>query len=254
MDNSRTNVKVAAAAEVGWEDGKIVGTPVPLSPVGIEKLLGQGLSNKDEFLSTVTDYPPYTELWKVQRGDQPVRHYLVELATEAPQMHAVEAVTTTASGVEEGFNSELSGGLGGDEWRSPSLTEDEQLVGIDVSGGDWIDSITVHIRSNASDTVTSQTFGGNGGEHLLSFGVPETGRLIRVSGTYGWYVNSLDFVVSDPQSGETNTYSAHGQDVGPETFEYEAPDGSEIAELWGRSGWYLDAIGVNYRPVNHPQP
>jgi hypothetical protein len=254
MDNSRTNVKLAAAAEVGWEDGKIVGTPVPLSPVGIEKLLGQGLSNKDEFVSTVTDYPPYTELWQVQRGDQPVRHYLVELAAEAPQMQAVEAVTTTDSGFEEWFNSELSGGLGGTEWHSPSLTQDEQLVGIDVSGGDWIDAITVHTRSTANDTVTSQTYGGNGGGHLLSFGVPETGRLVRVSGTYGWYINSLDFVVADPQSGETNTYSAHGHDVGPETFEYEAPDGSEIAALWGRAAVYLDAIGVNYRPVNHPQP
>ena len=135
MDNSRTNVKLAAAAEVGWEDGKIVGTPVPLSPVGIEKLLGQGLSNKDEFVSTVTDYPPYTELWQVQRGDQPVRHYLVELAAEAPQMQAVEAVTTTDSGFEEWFNSELSGGLGGAEWHSPSLTQDEQLVGLTEQAG-----------------------------------------------------------------------------------------------------------------------
>jgi hypothetical protein len=253
MDNSRTNVKVAAAAEVGWEDGKIVGTPVPLSPVGIEKLLGQGLSNKDEFVSKVTDSPPYTELWKVQRGDQPVRHYLVELATEALQMQGVEATTTTESGFEEWFNSELSGGLGGAEWHSPSLTQDEQLVGIDVTGGAWIDAITVHTRVKANDTVTSHTFGGNGGERLLSFGLPETGRLVRVSGTNGWYINSLDFVVSDLKSGEIIRYSAHGHDVGPETFDYEAPDGSEIAALWGRAGWYLDAIGVNYRPFNHPQ-
>jgi hypothetical protein len=253
MDNSRTNVKVAAAAEVGWEDGKIVGTPVPLSPVGIEKLLGEELSNKDEFVGTVTDYPPYTELWKVQRGDQPERHYLVELATEALQMQSVEAMTTTESGFEEWFDSELSGGLGGAEWHSPHVTQDEQLVGIDVSGGDWIDAITVHTRSKADDSVTSHTFGGVGGGPLLSFGVPETGRLVRVSGTYGWYVNSLDFDVYDVTSGEMIRYSAHGQDVGPESFDYEAPDGSEIAALWGRSGWYLDAIGVNYRSVNDPQ-
>jgi hypothetical protein len=253
MDSSRTNVKVAAAAEVGWEDGKIVGTPVHLSPVGIEKLLGQGLSNKDEFVSTVTDYPPYTELWKVQRGDQPVRHYLVELAPEALQMQRVEATTTTESGFEEWSSSGLSGGLGGDEWHSLSLAQDEQLVGIDVRGGDWIDSITVHTRSTSSDTVTSHTFGGNGGGHLLSFGLPQTGRLVRVSGTYGWYVNSLDFDVSDVKSGEVIRYSAHGDDVGPESFDHAAPDGSEIAALWGRSGWYLDAIGVNYRSVNHPQ-
>jgi hypothetical protein len=166
-------------------------------------------------------------------------------------MQGGEALTATEPGNEEWFNSEPAGGLGGDEWHSPSLTEDEQLVGIDIQGGAWIDAITVHTRSKSSDTVTSHTFGGIGGGHLLSFGLPESGRLVRVSGTYGWYINSLDFDVSDVKSGETIRYSAHGRDVGPESFDYEAPDGSEIAALWGRSGWYLDAIGVNYRPANH---
>jgi hypothetical protein len=86
---------------------------------------------------------------------------------------------------------------------------------------------------------------------LLSFSLLETGRLVRVSGTYGLYVNSLVFVVHE--AGQDIPFSAHGHDVGPVTFDYQAPHNSEIAALWGRSGWYLDATGVNYRPVNHPQ-
>jgi hypothetical protein len=31
------------------------------------------------------------------------------------------------------------------------LTQDEQLVGIDVWGGAWIDSIAFHTRSKATD-------------------------------------------------------------------------------------------------------
>jgi hypothetical protein len=161
-------------------------------------------------------------------------------------------MTTTESGFEW-FNSGPSGGFGGDEWHCPHVTQHERIVGIDVSGDAWINSITLHIHIQSSDTVTSRTFGGDGGSRLLSFDLPESGRLVRISGTYGWYVNSLDFVVYDVRSGQKIRYSAHGHDVAPASFDYEAPDGIAIAALWGRAATYLDTIGVNYRPDTHPQ-
>jgi hypothetical protein len=82
MENERSNVKVVSAAEIGWEDGKIVGNPAPLTQDGIDKLLGKELANRDVFVNNVTGYPPYTELWRAQTGEQPERYYLVEIAAE----------------------------------------------------------------------------------------------------------------------------------------------------------------------------
>ena len=82
------------------------------------------------------------------------------------------------------------------------------------------------------------TFVLNPGEHLTAI----DGTIGNLPDDGGPYVVSIRFVVS---TGNTVRQSAIlGADHGTSGFQYTAPPNASIVGFFGRSGKYLDAIGV----------
>lgn len=133
-----------------------------------------------------------------------------------------------------------SGGAGGAEWneqaRLPSI--ENHVAQIIVMAGDFIDGISfVNTYPNRSGLWQSYWHGGTGG-NVYPFEIPKGERLVAITGTYGEFVNQIQFITS---SGKSSIM--YGGTKGPVKYYYRAAPGCEIIGFHGRSGQYLDAIG-----------
>jgi hypothetical protein len=94
--------------------------------------------------------------------------------------------------------------------------------------------------------VTLGHHGGFGGvRHVLNLANGE--HMIRINGHYGNVVTQINILTDGGQT----LSGGGGGDAG--IFEYQAPPGIEIAGFFGRSGNFVDAIGVVLRTIpTHP--
>lgn len=128
------------------------------------------------------------------------------------------------------------GGQGGNAF-SDDLTETQALVSIIVRHGTYVDAIQASWELVDGTTRQGTQHGGNGG-------TPETIELqsgeyiTRVAGRSGTYVDQLTF-----QTNLGNSYGPYGGNGGA-TF--EIPRLPQVGGFFGRSGSYLDAVGVFY--------
>ncbi|WDD92877.1 DUF1929 domain-containing protein [Burkholderia sp. FERM BP-3421] len=116
------------------------------------------------------------------------------------------------------------------------------LVGVNLRGGYWLDSIQGVTSSGALPA-----HGGNGG-NAASFRLPAGQYLVRIYGraTPGKTIGQITFVSNTGQ-----TYGPYGSNLGPGTsvpFDYTVPAGRKIYGFAGASDTYLNAIGVIYGP------
>ena len=130
-----------------------------------------------------------------------------------------------------------AGGTGG------YLFDDGPAIGriadVLIRSGAYIDSILV-IEENP--TTIHPQHGGDGG-HLDIFTLASDEYITEVSGRYGRYVDSLTIQTNKGQIGHW------GGSGGVQDFDFQAPSGYAIVGFWGRSGAYVDAIGVIVAPV-----
>jgi len=107
---------------------------------------------------------------------------------------------------------------------------------IEIRSAGLIDSI--QIIYNVNGTIKKgEKHGGNGGS-LHRFELIEGEYIVGISGRYGGKIDSLIIHTnkrSSPRYGGKSGYSEYA---------YFAPPCAEIIGFVGRSGWYLDAIGV----------
>ena len=82
---------------------------------------------------------------------------------------------------------------------------------------------------------------GNGGEEKLDINREE--HIVHISGTYGRFVNSI--TIKTNQNREVSA----GEGGGQGEYTYEAPEGFEIVGFHGRSGEFVDAMGVVMRKI-----
>jgi len=89
--------------------------------------------------------------------------------------------------------------------------------------------------------------GGSDGDDQKRFNLQNGETITSLSGTYGRekrpYVNSLKITTS-----LNRCYGPWGTEPGPAKFIYNIPPGTRLAGLFGRSGDYVDAFGVIFRP------
>ena len=106
-------------------------------------------------------------------------------------------------------------------------------VEVHVRAGDFIDAIEVIYSGGARST----RHGGLGGDlHIFRLGPDE--YITDVGGKYAQFVNSL-FIKTN--KGRVQQWGGSG---GNAQFSFSAPRGMSFNGFWGRSGVYLDAIGV----------
>jgi len=139
------------------------------------------------------------------------------------------------------FFSGPSGGYGGNYFKDPVSIEYQNLIEIRVRSGAYIDSIqTVYNDRMGQGRYVKSQNGGNGGQ-LSVFKLQPGEYITRISGKYGAFVDSLTVYTS---KGRQKRWGGTG---GNAHYNYVAPPGTKIHGFFGRSGKFVDAIGVIYK-------
>jgi len=132
-----------------------------------------------------------------------------------------------------------SGGKGGSVFVD-SVIGGQKIAEVRIRSGTRIDSIQVVYRDAripGSGLSARPKHGGNGGS-LAVFELSPDEHIVSIGGKYGDCIDSLWIRTS---KGRFQRWGGNGGSV---DFHYAAPDGWMISSFWGRSGTYLDSIGV----------
>jgi len=161
------------------------------------------------------------------------------LATR-PAMGDEAAAAPAAPQFQQGFQLGPSGGRGGGPFSDPWT--DYAISRVVVRHGVLVDSLQIQ-----ADPTALGVHGGNGGRSAV-FQLDRDEWLTEVSGVCGphdgdgFYVTAVYFGTSNGRYSD-----AYGRGGGDWGFTYRVPDGYEIAGFWGRSGIWVDALGVMVR-------
>jgi hypothetical protein len=151
-------------------------------------------------------------------------------------------ITTSMVGPRVGHAQPVgpSGGGGGGPFADPF--DSFRVVRVTIRSGAFVDAVQMtHERVDGS-LVTFPFHGGvGGGEQTLDLFAGE--HIIRIDGRFGQFVDSINI-----HTDRGRTLSGGG-DGGVMGYEYNAPPGFEIEGFIGRSGIFIDAIGVILRRI-----
>jgi hypothetical protein len=120
---------------------------------------------------------------------------------------------------------------------------DVRVMAIAVRAGDFIDAIGTVYRRRGRDPYATPLHGGNGGDAEV-FELGDDERVIAISGGSGRFVEWLQ-IHTNRRSSRVFGKPGDGRD-----FRIEVPEGQVAIGFSGRSGKYLDAIGLVLRPMN----
>ena len=129
-----------------------------------------------------------------------------------------------------------SGGTGG-SYYADNETEGLHVVEVRVWHGKYIDAIQFVYGNKQGGQIEGKKHGGNGGG-LSTFKLQPGETIAKISGKHGSLVDSMQLLTSN---GREQQWGGPGGTV---RYTYSAPPGSSIFGLFGRSGTYIDALGV----------
>ena len=109
--------------------------------------------------------------------------------------------------------------------------------GVQVSSGSFVYSLQMVLQLPGGQITYMDKHGGDGG-NAATFSLRDGEYINAISGSYGQYVDSIRFHTNLRVS---PTYGGNGGDA---DYYYAAPPGWQIVGLYGRSGAYIDAVGV----------
>ena len=129
-----------------------------------------------------------------------------------------------------------SGGRGGN-YYSDAQTGGRQLIEVRIRSGAFIDAIQTVYVDAIGQKYESKRYGGGGG-NLDVFKLQPGEYITRISGKYGSFVDSL---LIQTNKGRAKGWGGTG---GSANYTYTAPPGSSIHGFFGRSGRFIDSVGV----------
>lgn len=136
----------------------------------------------------------------------------------------------------------IAGGRGGNQFADTRASSDARILEIQVCAGDRVDSVQVVYQLPDGRAVSGQRHGGSGGStHVFRLDSDE--YVTAISGRYGDTVDSMTI--------QTNKRSSprFGGSGGSKDYRLEIPYGNQAVGFLGRSGQYLDAVGLLYAPL-----
>jgi hypothetical protein len=144
------------------------------------------------------------------------------------------------------------GGHGGNEFDDATIANMDQLeigeITIRADSGRFINSIEILYRNpHTGELVPSDHHGGPGGTENPPIVLNPGEYIVEISGRETQFVDSLTL-----QTNQGRTFGRFGGLGG--TNDYDAPSrqemnaGNEVFAFFGRSGEFLDAIGIHTRP------
>ncbi|XP_060194373.1 agglutinin-like isoform X2 [Lycium barbarum] len=140
------------------------------------------------------------------------------------------------------------GGTGGSQWNYKFKSPIKEIL---IGHGVIVDSIMFR-AVNEKGTIDSPRFGGSGGrkDKVIIEAAPLE-YLTGIKGTFGNYgghlvIRSLNFITN------AKKYGPFGTESGGNPFSLVMKEGGAIVGFHGRSGLYLDAIGVYLQKLTPP--
>ncbi|XP_075090066.1 putative late blight resistance protein homolog R1B-23 isoform X1 [Nicotiana tabacum] len=141
------------------------------------------------------------------------------------------------------------GGTGGSEWNYMLKSPIKEIL---IAHGDVIDSIMFKTIIEQGTTIDSPKFGGDGGQRdKVVIEATPLEYLTGIKGTFGRFydhsvIKSLCFITN------AKNYGPFGCEAGGTPFSLVMKEGVAIVGFHGRSGLYLDAIGVYLQKLAPP--
>jgi hypothetical protein len=135
------------------------------------------------------------------------------------------------------------GGPGGTSFSDEGLVIPyERVSGVLIRSGAYLDQIALIVTGFEGTPQPLPRHGGNGGvETRIDFGPDE--YILGISGRY----DSTGFIHSIAITTNQQTYGPYGDAQGSGEYNFQVPAANEVAGFVGRSGAYVDALGVVYR-------
>lgn len=143
-----------------------------------------------------------------------------------------------------------TGGLGGHEFVDYSIPTGGRLKAIHVFASEYIDAIQFECIDSTGNQVMLPKIGGWGGTEEV-FVLDDDEYLVAISGMCDWYIDTIQFHTNKRASQTFGGTHAHNE------FRLEVPVGYEVAGLFGRFDWFIDALGVigrTHTPAQTPEP
>lgn len=137
---------------------------------------------------------------------------------------------------------QMAGGTGGNLFQDDLIPPDARILEVRIASGAFIDSVQLVYALADGRTATSRLHGGTGGQ-VNPFRLDADEFVIGISGRYG---NNLDSLRIHTNKRTSPTYGGSG---GRQDFRIDVPQGNQAVGFIGRSGRYVDAIGLIYGPV-----
>ncbi len=140
----------------------------------------------------------------------------------------IQAATTT-----------IAGGGGGTNFVDPGIPMGTRIAEVRLWTGDMIDSIQMVYLLSDGRILEGPRHGGSGG-NAYSFPLEENEYIVGISGRYGDRIDSIRI--------QTNrrTSQLFGGRGGNRDYRISVPGGCQAIGFAGRSGQYLDAVGLTY--------
>jgi len=145
----------------------------------------------------------------------------------------------------ESGQTSLGGGSGGSVFVDGDIPEGAEILEVRVHAGDFVDSVQMIYTLRDGRTQEAARHGGNGGR-TASFRLEQGEYIVGLSGRCGTYVDSFQIHTN------RRTSQVFGGRGGERDFRIDVPDGNRATGFAGRSGEYLDAIGLTYAETPEP--
>lgn len=135
----------------------------------------------------------------------------------------------------------VAGGSGGAAFSDTDVPSGARVVQVHIFSGKMIDAVQLQYALPNGQMVMGPRHGGPGGQERI-FRIDSDEFITGISGRYGRQIDALQF--------HTNKRSSEvfGGTGGRQDFNIRTADGYQAIGFVGRSGTYVDAIGLTYVP------
>jgi hypothetical protein len=151
-------------------------------------------------------------------------------------MIALAAIVLGTANAQDRITLGPSGGYGGSPFVDsiPSSAVPSEIL---IHSGSYVDALQMVLQLPNGQIGYMDRHGGDGGDDD-TFDLRDGEYITAIGGRYGQYVDSIQFYTNMRIS------TIYGGSGGEADYYYEAPPGWQIVGFYGRSGDFVDAIGV----------
>ncbi|MBZ5497514.1 MAG: hypothetical protein LAP85_14020 [Acidobacteriia bacterium] len=162
--------------------------------------------------------------------------------TPVPRRRAILSPTQVAPA--RFAQTQLAGGRGGNPFSDQEAPEGARIAEVRVRGGDQIDAVQLIYLTLDGRLVEGPRHGGSGGNERI-FRLDRDEYIIGIAGRCGDNVDSLRIITNKRTS---EVFGGRGVS---RDYRIDVPAGNQALGFAGRSGEYLDAIGLTYARMTY---